>query len=82
MFTEPPAPEAFCAAPAPPASEAIGPLAISTRSKRNVSMKSPGPRPIGATPSNAGSVPPMPRIENWPGLRTRRDLPPVSMPGT
>ena len=79
---EPPAPEAFCDAPAPPASDAIGPLAISMRSMRNVSMKRPGPRPIGKTPSNAGSVPPMPRTENWPGLRTRSDLPPVSMPGT
>ena len=38
--------------------------------------------PIGTTPSKAGSVPPMPRIWNVPGWRTRRDLPPVSTPGT
>ena len=45
-------------------------------------MNSPAPLPIGTTPSNAGSVPPMPRIENVPGWRMRSDLPPVSMPGT
>ena len=45
-------------------------------------MNSPAPRPTGITPSNAGSVPPIPRIEKSPGWRTSSDVPPVSMPGT
>ena len=45
-------------------------------------MNRPAPLPIGTTPSKAGSLPPMPRIENVPGWRMRSDLPPVSMPGT
>ena len=30
-------------------------------------MNRPAPLPIGTTPSKAGSLPPMPRIENVPG---------------
>ena len=45
-------------------------------------MKSPAPRPIGTTPSNVGSVPPMPRMVKRPGCRTSSEVPPVSMPGT
>ena len=82
MLTEPPAPELFCCDPAPPESEPIGPFTISTRSMRNGSMKRPAPLPIGTTPSNAGSVPPMPRIWKVPGCLMRSDLPPVSTPGT
>ena len=82
MLIEPPAPLLFCCAPAPPDSEAIGPFTISTRSIIAGSMNSPAPRPTGMTPSNAGSVPPMPRMEKSPGWRTSSDVPPVSMPGT
>ncbi len=82
MLTDPPAPAAFWVAPCPPPNAPMGPFTISTRSIRNGSMNSPAPRPIGSTPSNVGSVPPNPRMENVPGWRIRRDFPPVSMPGT
>ena len=82
MLTAPPAPLLFCCAPAPPESDAIGPFTTSTRSIMKGSMKSPAPRPTGTTPSKAGSVPPMPRMENKPGWRTRSEVPPVSIPGT